>query len=641
MVSILTKKDASSTMLERLRLSIVKDKIEACRYAASELAALIRQKQQRNEMAVLGLATGESPVEVYRELIRLHHEDGLSFKNVITFNLDEYYPMQKNSALSYHHFMRNHLFDHIDIPEESINIPDGELPIEKVEDFCRYYEEKIDACGGLDVQLLGIGRTGHIGFNEPGSHRESVTRLVKLHPITIMDATREFLREDLVPRRAITMGIKSISKARKVFLLAWGEKKAPIVREAVEGPVSEDIPATFLQNHENVEVLADEDAASDLTRVRTPWVVSVVNWTDSLAKSAVIWLSQKLSIPILKLTEEDYRKNGLNDLLAYAGDALKLNVKIFDALQHTITGWPGGKPGTDDTDRPERASPARKRVIIFSPHPDDDVISMGGTYLKLVEQGHDVHVAYQTSGNIAVADDDVIRFVEFARDMNAVVANTSNAANEKYGEILEYSKTNKTDLMDTHLMRTAKGLIRKGEATAAARYVGTPGDHIHFLNMPFYETGMVKKGVIGDGDLDLLKNLLEMVKPHQVFAAGDLRDPHGTHKICFDAIVAALKQLKGESWIEECWLWMYRGAWHEWPLDEIEMAIPLSPSDLQKKRKAIFKHQSQKDTPLFPGNDPREFWQRTEDRNHETARMYDKLGFTEYEAMEAFVRYKF
>ena len=633
--------DASATMLERMRVVIKENEEAACRDVADAIARLIIRKQKNNETAVLGLATGVTPIRIYHELVRKHREEGLSFSNVVTFNLDEYYPQSKTSKLSYYYFMHHHLFDHIDIPPENVNIPDGEIESTKIADYCRFYEEKIDAYGGIDIQILGIGRTGHIGFNEPGSRLESLTRLVKLHPITIMDATREFIREDLVPRRAITMGIKTISKARKVYLLAWGEKKAPIIKQAIEGPVSEEIPATFLQNHPNVSVLIDSDAAVELTRIKTPWVVSVVDWDLDVAKSAVIWLGQKLKKPILKLTEGDYRKNGLGDLLGFAGDSQTLNVRIFDSLQHTITGWPGGKPNSDDTHRPERANPAQKRVVIFSPHPDDDVISMGGTFRKLVKQGHDVHVAYQVSGNIAVFDDDARKYAEFMRDFSSALNIDAEAFEGLHNEVVEAMNSKEESSKDTKLMRTVKGLIRKGEASAGARFIGLKDENIHFLNLPFYETGEARKNVLGQEDIDIIKKLLTEIKPHQIFAAGDLRDPHGTHKVCFDAILMALDALKQEEWISDCWLWMYRGAWHEWETDEIEMAIPLSPVDLLYKRKAIFKHQSQKDTPVFPGNDPREFWQRAEDRNRQTAQYFDQLGLTEYEAIEAFVRYHF
>ena len=490
---------------------------------------------------------------------------------------------------------------------------------------------------------MGIGRTGHVGFNEPPSHSNTLTRLVKLDPVTISDATREFVREDLVPRRAITMGIQSIFKAKKIYLFAWGGKKAKILKDAVEGPITKDIPASYLQDHPNVQILCDKNASVELTRIKTPWVVSLVEWNERLAKSAVIWLSNKLHKPILKLTEEDYKTNDLGDLIVYYGNYHDLNIKIFNTLQQTITGWPAGKPNADDKTRPERALPAKKRVLIFSPHPDDDVISMGGTFLRLVEQGHEVHVAYQTSGNIAVFDDDAIRFSEFALDLLRVMEWSDASKIGKLYENITSSLENKDqDASDTIETRLIKGLIRKGEASSAARFCGLNEDQIHFLNMPFYETGTVEKGNLSEDDYSLIIDVIRKVKPHQVFAAGDLRDPHGTHKTCLDAVLESLKRLKKkESWIDDCWLWLYRGAWQEWPIEEIQMAVPISPSDLIKKRKAIFKHQSQKDSPVFPGTDDREFWQRAEERNRFTAKTYDDLGLTEYEAMEAFVRYEY
>ena len=635
--------DHSAKTLERLPVTIFEDDSLASLEIADSIAELIIARQKSNETAVLGLATGASPIKVYRELVRKHKEDGLSFKNVVTFNLDEYYPMEKESILSYYYFMHHHLFDHVDIPKSNIHIPDGTIPIEKVKEYCDEYEKKIDAYGGLDIQILGIGRTGHVGFNEPPSFKDSQTRLVKLDPITISDATREFIREDLVPRRAITMGIKTIFKAKKIFLMAWGEKKASILKDAIEGNISEDIPASFLQDHPNTEVIIDENAALELTRFKTPWIVSLCEWNDSLAKRAVVWLSQKINKPILKLTEEDYKLNELGDLLVYYGSAQELNVKMFTAFQHTITGWPGGKPNTDDTFRPERSTPAKKRVIIFSPHPDDDVISMGGTFLRLVEQGHDVHVAYQTSGNIAVFDSDARRFADFAFDFMQSLGVDTSKYDAFRNEVIEALKSKKRGEVDVKIVRDIKGLIRKGEAASAARYCGLEDDHIHFLNLPFYETGTIEKKDPGKDDMERTIDLLNEVKPHQIFAAGDLRDPHGTHRVCLDLIINSIQQLKVEKvkWLEECYFWLYRGAWQEWPLEEIEMAIPLSPSDLDKKRNAIFKHQSQKDKPVFPGSDMREFWQRSEDRNRTTAKEYDRLGLTEYEAIEAFVRYKF
>lgn len=635
--------DQSSKTLERLSVDIYDSPESANEKVANDIAELIRSRQNSGQQVVLGLATGVTPIGIYDELIRLHKEDGLSFKNVTTFNLDEYYPMTKESVLSYNYFMHHHLFDHVDIPTENINIPDGTLDQGEVFEFCRSYEKKIDSLGGIDIQILGIGRTGHVGFNEPPSYADSLTRMVKLDPITISDATREFQREELVPRRAITMGIKTIFKARKIYLLAWGEKKSEIIKRAVEGPVSKEVPATFLQSHPDVEVLIDDNAALELTRIKTPWVVSLCDWNDKLAKKAVIWLSQELKKPILKLTEDDYKLNNLGDLLVSYGDTQDLNVQIFNTLQRTITGWPGGKPNADDSKRPERAKPAKKRVIIFSPHPDDDVISMGGTFLRLADQGHDVHVAYQTSGNIAVFDDDARRFAEFAKDFLITTGAFDKAQQKIHSDIREAFKNKIQGEPDIPIVRAVKGLIRKGEAAAGARFSGLDDDHIHFLNLPFYETGTVEKGDVGEADVSIMQKLIEDIKPHQVFAAGDLRDPHGTHKVCLDAALAALRNIKktGVDWIDDCYLWLYRGAWQEWPVEEIEMAIPISPSDLMRKRKAIFKHQSQKDTPVFPGSDSREFWQRAEDRNQETAQIYDKLGLTEYEAIEAFVRYHY
>ncbi len=632
--------DQTLTSLERVPVKIVDDELTGCIDVARQVAEKIRQGIEEKPV-VLGLATGSSPIKVYQELVRLHKEEGLSFKHVVTFNLDEYFPISRESNLSYHYFMREHLFDHVDIPEENIHIPDGELSESDVVDFCHQYEDKIDRLGGIDIQILGIGRTGHIGFNEPGSHLKSSTRMVKLHPVTLMDATREFIREDLVPRRAITMGISTIMKARKVFLLAWGEKKAQIVSESVEGLISEDTPATFLQDHPNVEYVIDQNAASELTRFKYPWIVSFVDWNDQMAKKAVIWLSNKIQKPILKLTEEEYRENGLGDLINYLGDSQDINVSVFNSIQRTITGWPGGKPRADDTNRPERAMPQKKRVIIFSPHPDDDVISMGGTFSRLVGQGHDVHVAYQTSGNIAVFDDDARRFGEFAKDLAQYLDLEKDKMMNFYSSIVEFFSGKGSGTVDNKDVRAIKGLIRKGEAAAAARFVGLDDEHIHFLNLPFYETGTSKKKPIGAADIRIITDLLNDVKPHQVFAAGDLKDPHGTHRVCFDAIIASLREVSDQDWIKDCWLWLYRGAWHEWPLDEIEMAVPLSPHDLKHKRKATFKHQSQKDTPVFPGSDPREFWQRAEDRNRNTAQQYDNLGLTEYEALETFVRYHY
>ena len=625
---------------EKLPVKIWNDSGEASRHVARSIALAIRQKQQEGEHIVLGLATGSTPIQVYAELVRMHQEEGLSFQNVITFNLDEYYPLTREARQSYWRFMHEYLFDHVDIPPQNIHIPDGTLPMEKVSAFCDGYEKMIDLAGGIDIQLLGIGRTGHIGFNEPGTWESSLTHMVRLDHLTRHDAIKDFLSEENVPYRAITMGVGSIFKARTVYLLAWGQHKAHIVCEAIEGDISTTVPASFLQKHPNVKVVLDKGAAEELTRMKSPWLVGVCNWTDDLICKAVVWLSQKTGKPILKLTDIDYNEHSLSELIIEHASSYDTNIKIFNHLQHTISGWPGGKPNADDTNRPERALPAKKRVILFSPHPDDDVISMGGTFLRLVEQHHEVHVAYQTSGNIAVHDHDALRYAEFMREFADHQGLLNEKEAQRYQQIIQFLQEKQSGDLDTPEVRTIKGLIRRGEARSGARYTGLDDQHIHFLDMPFYETGSARKKPLSEADIRIIVDLLEEVKPHQVFAAGDLADPHGTHRVCLDAIFAAFQQLEDQPWMEDCWLWMYRGAWHEWAVHEIEMAVPISPQQLRKKRQAIFMHQSQKDRPPFPGDDKREFWQRAEDRNRETAVMYRSLGLAEYEAMEAFVRWK-
>ncbi|HRD82808.1 MAG: glucosamine-6-phosphate deaminase [Saprospiraceae bacterium] len=627
--------------LEKIPVKIWDDPKAGSLHLARSIALAIRQKQQDGEKIVLGLATGSSPIQVYAELVRLHKEEGLSFRNVVSFNLDEYYPMQPEAQQSYVHFMKEYLFDHVDIDPKNIHIPDGAVPMDDVEAYCERYEKMIDDHGGIDIQLLGIGRTGHIGFNEPGSWEDSKTRLVRLDGITRRDAVKDFNREEEVPYRAITMGIGSIMKARSIYLMAWGSHKAQILKEAVEGPITPSVPATFLQKHPNVKVYADIAACEELTRIKTPWLVGMCNWNEDLVCKAVVWLSLKTGKPILKLTDEDYSENQLSDLTIEYDDAYNINIRIFNRLQHTITGWPGGKPNADDSHRPERAKPAKKRVIIFSPHPDDDVISMGGTFLRLVEQGHDVHVAYQTSGNIAVHDHDAMRFMEFVQEYAAATGIANDTLSTVYQKVMDSLAQKQTKENDIDEVRKIKGFIRRGEARAGARFCGLPDDHIHFLDMPFYETGRTRKKPIGEDDVRIIMELMEKVKPHQIYAAGDLADPHGTHRVCLDAIFGAFRQLQERAWMKDCWLWLYRGAWHEWSVDEIEMAVPISPKQLERKRKAIFMHQSQKDKPPFPGSDDREFWQRAEQRNRETARLYRSLGLAEYEAMEAFRRWKF
>jgi glucosamine-6-phosphate deaminase len=572
----------------------------------------------------------------------MHREEGLSFRNVITFNLDEYYPMKPDATQSYVRFMKEQLFNHIDIDPANVHLPDGTLSSDAIPAFCLEYEARIERVGGLDLLLLGIGRTGHIGFNEPGSAPNSGTRLVTLDDLTRNDAARDFGGKEKVPTKAITMGIGTIFKAREIILMAWSAKKAPIIKKAVEGELSSEVPATYLQLSDHVEIVLDAAAASELTRFNTPWLVKDCVWTDQLKKKAVIWLAQALQKPILKLTEEDYNNHGMAQLAVEQGPVYHINIDIFNRLQHTITGWPGGKPAADDSQRPERALPAQKRSIIFSPHPDDDVISMGGTFIRLVDQGHDVHVAYQTSGNTAVWDDDVLRYVEFAIDFEHSLGHDSNQLRTVYEEMRQFMVQKKPNQLDTQEIRNVKGFIRKTEAIAGARYAGLQDDHIHFMALPFYETGKTQKNPVSETDIQLTIDLLQKIQPHQVFAAGDFADPHGTHVVCFHIILTALQRLKEtEAWAKDCWLWLYRGAWHEFETHEIEMAVPLSPQEVLRKRNAIFKHQSQKDYPVFPGDDKREFWVRAEDRNRETASVYNQLGLAEYEAMEAFVRYEY
>jgi glucosamine-6-phosphate deaminase len=626
---------------ERIPTHIYLDSDLASQSVAKEMADLIRKNNQVNKPTILGLATGSSPKKVYQELIRLHREEGLSFKNVITFNLDEYHPMEPDSIQSYVRFMKEQLFDHIDIPVTSYHLPDGTLALEKIPEFCRDYEAKIERLGGFDYYLLGIGRNGHIGFNEPGSTINSKTRLMTLEIATKIDASADFGGLQKVPKKAITLGIDSIMKSKKIVLIAWGEHKADSVARAVEGSVNSDIPASYLQLHPNASFILDETAASMLTRIKTPWVVDSVTWDRSMIKKAVTHLSLSLQKPVLKLTSKDYNEHGLSDLLSLYGQAYEINIEVFNYLQHTITGWPGGKPNADDTHRPERAFPAKKKVLIFSPHPDDDIISMGGTFQRLHDQGHDVHVAYQTTGNIAVADDEALRFAEFVVDFNEKFESPNAKANRIYKEAIQFLKNKPDSEIDISSVREIKGLIRKGEAKNTCRFVGIKKENAHFLELPFYETGTIRKKPIGEKDIQIVMDLIEEIQPHQIYAAGDLADPHGTHKVCLDTILEAVSRLKHREYMKNCWVWLYKGAWAEWDIDQIEMAVPMSPDQVFKKRMGIFKHQSQKDGVVFQGDDSREFWQRAEERNRATASIYNALGLAEYEAMEAFVRWKF
>jgi len=623
------------TRFEKLHNVIYNNSDEGSLSIANSISQLIREKQSQKRNCVLGLATGSSPLSVYRELIRMHNNEGLSFKNVITFNLDEYFPISKNDINSYNHFMNINLFNHIDIPKENINIPSGELSFEKVRKSCNDFEKKIKELGGIDLQILGIGRTGHIGFNEPGSHFNSQTRLVKLDDVTRFDAAKSFQGIENVPREALTMGIQTILSAKRIILMAWGSNKAPILKKAIEGEITALIPTSYLQHHKNTTLVLDNESSSELTRIKTPWLAGAYEWNIENSAKAVIWLCEKTDKSILKLTDSDYKENGMVDLLNSSGSSYDLNIKMFNKLQHTITGWPGGKPNSDDSKRPERSSPHPKKVIIFSPHPDDDVISMGGTFDRLVSQGNIVNVAYQTSGNIAVSNEDASKFLEVTHDM------FTDKIKKEYEEITNKFKSKRTNKADPNIIRKLKGAIRKRESLGATRYIGIPDNQVHFLNLPFYETGTVSKNPISKNDIEIIKNLIEKIKPHQIYAAGDLADPHGTHRVCLEIIFKAIKSLKKESFMKNCWVWLYRGAWHEWETYEIDMAVPMSPDQVLRKRNAIFYHQSQKDGVMYQGNDQREFWVRAEHRNAETAKKYRNLGLSDYEAIEAFKRYHF
>jgi glucosamine-6-phosphate deaminase len=628
---------------ERITCHVYRSAGEIAKAVAGQIACLIRGRAAEGRSCVLGLATGSTPVGVYNELVRLHQQERLSFRNVITFNLDEYYPMRPNELQSYVRFMREHLFDLIDIDPKNVHIPDGTMTADRVAEYCREYEGWIKQAGGIDLQLLGIGRTGHIGFNEPGSDHTSRTRLITLDHITRADAASDFYGGENVPRRAITMGVGTILQAGHLVMLAFGEHKAPIVARTVEGDVSASVPATFLQQHARAELFLDEAAAAGLTRFHSPWLVGSVDWDPVTIRRAAIWLSGQVSKPVLKLTDADYNEGGLQDLLAEFGSAYEINLQVFRHLQSTITGWPGGKPAhaKKPGDRPGLHDDIfPKRIIVLSPHPDDDVISMGGTLSRLADQGHEVHVAYQTSGNIAVFDDDAIRFAEFVADICREFDTQTDRIVELEANVDKFLRNKQPGQVDSDAVGRIKGLIRRGEARAGARCCGVPAERLHFLDMPFYETGRVKKRPLGEDDIRIVVDLLRSVRPHQIYGAGDLSDPHGTHRTCLAAIVRACELCRDEDWFNLCEVWLYRGAWQEWAPHQIEMAVPLSPQEVERKRAAIFKHESQKDRAMFPGPDVREFWQRAEARNAETARRYDALGLAEYEAIEGFVRWK-
>ncbi len=634
--------------LEKIPVKIFDTPAEGSVYVAQLIASLIKEKETAGKKCVIGLATGSSPKTLYAELVRMHKEESLSFKNVITFNLDQYYPMDKDALQSYHYFMRKNLFEQTDIDPNNYHLPDGMIAKDKVKEHCINYEKQIEEAGGLDLQILGIGINGHIGFNEPGSGIYTKTRLTTLDNSTRLANSYEFGNMSEVPRMAITMGISTIMKSKKIILMGWGHTKAPVIQQATEMDDTEEVPASLLQNHDDCTFVIDKTAAGELTRFKRPWLTGECVWTDKMMKSAVVDLALKLKKPVLSLTNHDYNDNGLSDLVVEKGDAYEINLQVFYLLRDSITGWPGGKTTERRNTHPERHEPYPKKCIIFSPHPDDDIISMGGTFMRLHDQGHEVHVAYQTSGNIAVTDEFVTRFLDFAVGFENMFDIDDTKSRKILAEARSFLQTKKTTDKDTAEIRSIKGLIRRCEASATCRYVGLTDTQIHFQNLPFYETGTIEKNPMSEADVQNTVELLTKIQPHQIFCAGDFADPHGTHKVCFDVVIEALKRikaesqkLKAESWINNCWLWLYKGAWQEWDITEIEMAVPMSPDQVVKKRNGIFIHQSQKDTVPFQGSDAREFWQRAEERNANTAKLYAQLGMTQYAAMEAFVRWLF
>lgn len=634
---------ALSDSFEKIPVKICPSPDAGAAFVARQVATVIKEKQLLNQPCVLGLATGSTPRPLYKELVRMHREEQLSFKNVISFNLDEYYPLDKDALQGFNRFMWANLFQHIDIDPNNVHIPNGEVSKEDVKEYCRQYEKKIQEVGGIDIQILGIGNNGHIGFNEPGSGYHSKTRLITLDISTRLANAYGFANISQVPRLAITMGISNILQARKIILMAWGSGKAAVIKKAVEEDDTEQVPASLLQNHDDVTFVVDHEAAAELTRHKSPWLTGDCEWTPQLVKKAVVNMALKLNKPVLNLTSSDYNEYGLSDLLAERGNAYETNLEVYYMLRDTITGWPGGKPDGALPTHPERSVPWPKRVVLFSPHPDDDIISMGGTFQRLHDQGHDVHVGYQTSGNIAVTDEFVTRFIDFAVGFETVAGIDTGHATRILNEARQFLADKKSNQADTATIRSIKGLIRQCEAKATCRHVGIKEENVHFMNLPFYETGMVEKKPMGEADVAITMELLRKTQPHQVYCAGDFADPHGTHKVCFNVVLEALQRIKaeGDEWVNNCWLWLYKGAWQEWNIEEIEMAVPMSPDQVLRKRYGIFIHQSQKDMVPFQGSDTREFWQRAEERNAATAALYAGLGLTHYAAMEAFVRYPF
>ena len=617
---------------EKIRTRVVTTESEGAEYIAEAIAGEInrRREEGQGKLYVMMLSSGKSPVGVYRSLVAKHRRGEVSFAGVAVFGLDELYPISPQHHKSQAHKLYDEFLNHIDINPENIHLIDATIPTGAVHDYCRRYEARIAAQGGIDLALFGIGAAGQLGYNEAGTFHNTRTRLVAMSNASRKRVADDFYGSGSAPSKAITIGIGTVLSARRIIVPAWGEEKAEALGRIIEGEISSDLPASYLQSHQGIEIVADRNAAEQLIRYRTPWLVGTCDWKPKFIRKAVLWLSGKMGKPVLKLTYKDYTDNSLGQLLDSAGSFDSINIKVFNDLQHTITGWPGGKPNADDSTRPERSKPFPKRVVIFSPHPDDDVISMGGTFCRLVEQGHDVHVAYQTSGNFAVYDDMVLMTLDTARECGFP---------NRYDEVKALIASKKNGEPEPVELRALKSGIRRAEAKAACREFGLDdATHCHFLNLPFYETGGLKKGELSKADIDIIAALLREIQPHQIYAAGDLSDPHGTHRVCIEAVLGALKECRKDDWIGECNLWLYRGAWQEWDLDMVDMAVPLSPDEVIKKRHAIYRHISQKDIVPFPGEDAREFWQRAEDRTEHTAKVYDDLGMAEYQAIEVFVK---
>ena len=624
---------------------------QAARHVALMVESLVRQNNSASRPTVLGLPTGSTPVGLYRELIRLHKEAGLDFSRVVTFNLDEYFPMAPDGPHSYRRWMHETFFDHVNVAPKNIHVPDGTVAAEEAEEYCARYEQQIRRAGGIDLQILGIGRSGHIGFNEPGSTRNSRSRLVTLDPVTRRDAASDFFGEENVPHQALTMGVGTILEARRIVLLAFGEHKAAIVQKAVEGPMTDAITASFLQQHPDATFLLDESAARGLVSLSRPWAVGPVEWTPALIRRAVIWLSLKVGKALLLLSDDDFREHELYELLREHGPAEQLGRRVFDQMMATICTRPGrpiadlrlqnadcptGSPAAGNQDSQSAICNPQSAILVFSPHPDDDVISMGGTLIRLVEQNHPVHVAYMTSGNIAVFDHDAWRFADFVAEFNRLFEIDSEHTDCVKERVQAFLRTKSPGQPDSEDLLKIKGLIRQTEARAAAVACGIPPEHLTFMDLRFYRTGTIAKAPIHAQDIADIVALLERLRPAQVYVAGEMSDPHGTHRTCAEAIYQAVREVRRRGQQSEVWL--YRGAWEEWEPHVVERVVPLAPADLERKKMAIFRHQSQKDRAMFPGgSDRREFWQRAEDRNRGTAKVYDRLGLPEFYALEGFV----